>query len=67
MAILDLEEVREAITHDKKASGQNCSVVYVSEIGNGSIKESIEYEWKYCDDQKSDCTNKDNIIYKDFN
>ena len=35
----DLEEVREAITHDKKASGQNCSVVYVSEIGNGSIEE----------------------------
>ena len=35
----DLEEVREAITHDKKASNQNCSVVFVSEIGNGSIEE----------------------------
>ena len=35
----DLEEVREAITHDKKASEQNCSVAYVSEIGNGSIEE----------------------------
>lgn len=35
----DLEEVREAITHDKKASNQNCSVIYVSEIGNGSIEE----------------------------
>ena len=35
----DLEEVKEAITHDKKASNQSCSVVYVSEIGNGSIEE----------------------------
>ena len=35
----DLEEVKEATTHDKKASNQNCSVVYVSEIGNGSIEE----------------------------
>lgn len=35
----DMEEVKEAITHDKKASNQNCSVVYVSEIGNGSIEE----------------------------
>lgn len=35
----DLEEVKEAITHDKKASDQNCSVVYVSELGNGSIEE----------------------------
>ena len=35
----DIEEVKEAITHDKKASNQNCSVVYVSEIGNGSIEE----------------------------
>lgn len=35
----DLEEVKEAITHDKKASNQNCSVVYVSEVGNGSIEE----------------------------
>ena len=35
----DLEEVKEAITHDKKASNQSCSVVYVSEIGNGTIEE----------------------------
>ena len=35
----NLEEVKEAITHDKKASNQNCSVVFVSEIGNGTIEE----------------------------
>ena len=35
----DLEEVKEAITHDKKASNQNCSVVFVSAIGNGQIEE----------------------------
>lgn len=35
----DMEAVKEAITHDKKASNQNCSVVFVSEIGNGSIEE----------------------------
>ena len=35
----NLEEVKEAITHDKKASNQNCSVVFVSEIGNGAIEE----------------------------
>lgn len=35
----DLEEVKEAIMHDKKASDQSCSVVYVSEIGKGSIEE----------------------------
>ena len=35
----NLEEVKEAITHDKKASNKNCSAVYVSEIGNGSIEE----------------------------
>lgn len=37
----NMEEVKEAITHDKKANAQNCSVVYVSEIGNGRIE-----EWK---------------------
>ncbi len=37
----DMEEVKEAILHDKKASNHNCSVVYVSEIGNGQIE-----EWK---------------------
>jgi len=35
----DLDEVKEAITHDKKANNQNCSVVFVSEIGNGQIDE----------------------------
>lgn len=35
----DLEEVREAILHDKKASNKNCSVVYVSDIGDGQIEE----------------------------
>lgn len=32
-------EVKEAIMHDKKASNHNCSVVFVSEIGNGKIEE----------------------------
>ena len=35
----NLEEVKEAVFHDKKASNSNCSVVYVSEIGKGSIEE----------------------------
>ena len=35
----DMEAVKEAITHDKKASNSNCSVVFVSEIGNGKIEE----------------------------
>lgn len=35
----NLEEVRDAILHDKKASNKNCSVVYVSEIGDGRIEE----------------------------
>lgn len=35
----NLEEVKEAILHDKKASNKNCSVVYVSEIGDGQIEE----------------------------
>ena len=34
-----LEEVKEAITHDKKANDQNCSVVFVKSIGEGSIEE----------------------------
>lgn len=37
----DMDLVKEAIMHDKKASNENCSVVYVSEIGQGSIE-----EWK---------------------
>lgn len=35
----DLDEVKKAILHDKKASNKNCSVVYVSEIGDGQIQE----------------------------
>lgn len=35
----NLEEVKEAILHDKKASNKNCSVVYVSQIGDGQIEE----------------------------
>lgn len=35
----NLNEVKEAILHDKKASNQNCSVVFVSEVGNGQIEE----------------------------
>lgn len=35
----DLEEVKEAITHDKKAGSESCSVVFVDEIGNGMIEE----------------------------
>ena len=35
----NLEEVKEAILHDKKASNKNCSVVFVSKIGNGQIEE----------------------------
>ena len=34
-----MKEVKDAIGHDKKASSQSCSVVFVSEIGNGSIEE----------------------------
>lgn len=35
----NLDEVKEAILHDKKASGQSCSVVFVSKIGDGEITE----------------------------
>lgn len=35
----NLDEVKEAILHDKKASNKNCSVVFVSEIGEGRIEE----------------------------
>lgn len=35
----DIEEVKEAICHDKKASAAHCSVVYVPEIGAGEIQE----------------------------
>ena len=35
----DLDEVKKAILHDKKANNKNCSVVYVSQIGDGQIEE----------------------------
>ena len=35
----DIQVVKEAISHDKKASNKNCSVVFVAEIGNGQIEE----------------------------
>ena len=35
----DLEEVKEAILHDKKANDKKCSAVFVNEIGQGSIEE----------------------------
>ena len=35
----DLEEVKKAIMHDKKANNAKCSVVYVSEIGKGNIED----------------------------
>lgn len=34
-----MEEIKNAILHDKKASNKNCSVVFVSEIGDGQIEE----------------------------
>lgn len=34
-----MDEVKEAIFHDKKASNQNCSVVFVETIGEGTIEE----------------------------
>ena len=37
--VFDMKEVKEAIMHDKKASGHSCSVVCVSEVGNGRIEE----------------------------
>ena len=35
----DMEEVKEAILHDKKASNHNCSVVFVNKLGAGEIAE----------------------------
>lgn len=35
----NVEEVKEAVMHDKKAGDRMCSVVFVSEIGNGNIEE----------------------------
>lgn len=39
LSIFDMKEVKEAITHDKKANNQNCSVVTVPKAGEGSIEE----------------------------
>ncbi len=39
MEEFQMNEVKEAITHDKKANATKCSIVYVSEIGKGSIEE----------------------------
>lgn len=36
---LDMNEIRQAVQHDKKAGSQSCSVVYVEQIGNGTIEE----------------------------
>ena len=35
----DMDIVKQAITHDKKASAQNCSIVSVATIGEGTIEE----------------------------
>ena len=35
----NMEQVKEAILHDKKASNKNCSVVFVPKIGDGQIEE----------------------------
>lgn len=35
----DVEEVKAAILHDKKANNKNCSVVFVEQIGQGDIIE----------------------------
>ena len=34
-----MEIVKQAITHDKKASDHNCSVVTVQTVGEGTIEE----------------------------
>ncbi len=39
LAAFSKEDLAEAISHDKKASDKSCSVVFVSEIGNGQIEE----------------------------
>lgn len=35
----DVNEIKQAVLHDKKANDKNCSVVFVSTIGEGSIEE----------------------------
>jgi len=39
MSEFDIEEVKAAILHDKKANNKNCSVVFVEQIGQGDIIE----------------------------
>lgn len=39
LSVFDMKDVKEAITHDKKANNQNCSVVTVASVGEGSIEE----------------------------
>ena len=39
ISTFSIEEIKQAIMHDKKASNKSCSVVFVSEIGNGRIEE----------------------------
>ncbi len=39
MSAFSIEEIKEAITHDKKATNQSCSVVFVDTIGAGEIAE----------------------------
>ena len=39
LEMFDKEQVKEAVTHDKKAGAGMCSVVWVSEIGAGTIHE----------------------------
>ena len=34
-----MQEIKEAILHDKKASNKNCSVVFVDQVGQGKIEE----------------------------
>lgn len=39
ISALDITEIRQAIQHDKKASGKSCSVVFVEQIGDGKIED----------------------------
>lgn len=39
LAKLDMNEIKQAVLHDKKANSQTCSVVYVEQIANGTIEE----------------------------
>lgn len=41
LCCFDFKDVREAVTHDKKAVADHCSVVFVDKIGQGKIE-----EWK---------------------